>query len=252
MLLLHGWTLDRRSFRPQFEALARHLHVIVFDRRGFGHSRAAPDLSLELDDIDKIAATLSLKSFHLLGVSQGARIAARYAVTRPKRLRSLLLQGAVVDGLVTPTEDFEHIPLEKYAQLASTGRMDEMRDRWLKHPALAMPCGQLEARRLLEEMVNRYQGADLVGSSPQKARFDLDVFTELAGFPSPALLLTGAGEMPSRREIARRLLRTIPNCREAIIEMGNHLCNMSNPRQYNQEVLDFCLEVDANRSGVSE
>ena len=38
LLLLHGWTLDHRSFQPQVEALSRHLKVISIDRRGQGRN----------------------------------------------------------------------------------------------------------------------------------------------------------------------------------------------------------------------
>lgn len=44
------------------------------------------------------ARLLRGERFHLLGMSQGGRVAARYAVSRPERLRSLILQGPAVDG----------------------------------------------------------------------------------------------------------------------------------------------------------
>ena len=105
LLLMHGWTLDQRMFQPQVPRLSERFHVISFDRRGFGRSDATPDLDLELDDLDRIADALSLDTLHLLGMSQGGRLAMRYAVTRPQRLRSLVLQGAVVDGLDIPDFD---------------------------------------------------------------------------------------------------------------------------------------------------
>ena len=70
--------------------------MITYDRRGFGRSEAQPDLRLELDDIDHILDALGFESTHLLGMSQGGRIAIRYAVTRSERLRSMILQGAVI------------------------------------------------------------------------------------------------------------------------------------------------------------
>ena len=33
LLLLHGWSLDHRSFVPQIEPLSRELRVITYDRR---------------------------------------------------------------------------------------------------------------------------------------------------------------------------------------------------------------------------
>lgn len=245
LLLMHGWTLDHRMFAPQVSQLSGRFHVISYDRRGFGRSDMAPGLGPELDDLDRIADALSLDTLHLLGMSQGARLALRYAVTRPQRLRSLILQGAVVDGLVADGPAHENVPFLEYAELVRTGQMEVMRQRWSQHPLLALRPGLDNARRLLNDILNDYIGADLLDFSPEMFATSLDVPGMLARFPAPALILTGAMETVRLRAHAKKLLELIPDSREIVFAHSGHLSNMSEPELYNEQVMRFCMDVDA-------
>ena len=245
ILLIHGWALDRRMFAPQVEALSGQFTVITFDRRGFGKSEAPPDLRLELDDIDRVIDHFGLASVHLLGMSQGGRIALRYAATRPQRIRSLLLQGAVVDGFDVPDHDDDHVPVEEYARLAKDGRLSEVVERWLQHPMMWTGDSHAAARRLLQTIMADYRGSDVIDYDADSYAFDSDVLGALASFPRPTLLLTGARETKTRRLHANALKQRLPRCREVMLENSGHLSNLTEPRLFNQAVIDFCTRVDA-------
>ena len=247
LLLMHGWTLDHRMFEPQLPSLSERFRVISYDRRGFGRSKLPPDLDLELDDVDRIADALSLGTLHLLGMSQGGRLALRYAVTRPQRLRSLVLQGAVVDGLDIAGPERENIPFFDYAELVRAGKIDEMRRRWLKHPILALGSGHDNKQRLLNEIVGDYSGADLLDFSPDKFSTSLDVLGELARFYAPTLILTGAQETVRLRAHAKKLLEIISDSREVILEHSGHMSNLTEPALYNEQILRFCAGVDSTQ-----
>jgi pimeloyl-ACP methyl ester carboxylesterase len=245
-LLLHGWPLDHRIFEPQVRHLERSFRVTVFDRRGFGESKAPPDLTRELDDIDSILDALEIETVHLLGMSQGARIALRYSVTRPARIRSLILQAPVVDGLLLDQTDNERIPIEDFADLARDGRLDEVRRRWLAHPMMSLNQGQERLRRDIEQIVNAYQGRDLLAYSPANLTVPYDVLAQLSGFEKPCLILTGEHETATRREHARRLREVLPRAREIVFRHSGHLSNLLEPETYNREVAAFCASVEAS------
>ena len=244
LLLIHGWTLDHRMFEPQVSSFSKRFRVIRFDRRGFGRSEANPDLGLELDDLDRIADALSLDTLHLLGMSQGGRLALRYAVTRPQRLRSLVLQGAVVDGVAVDGPAHESIPFQEYADLVRAGKIDEMRRRWLRHPVLALGSGHDNEQRLMNEILDDYTGADLLGSTPDRLATPLDVLGKLAAFRAPTLVLTGAMETVRLKACAKKLLEVIPDCREVMLEHSGHMSNLTEPELYNEQVIRFCAGVD--------
>lgn len=239
LVLLHGWPLDHRIFNPQIPAFAGHFRVVAPDRRGFGRSRATPSLSAELDDLDRIIDRLAGEPVHLLGMSQGGRIALRYAVTRTERVRSLTLQGAVVDGLTVDADEEDRIPLAEYAELARAGRLDEVRERWLAHPLMRLEPGQREARALVRTILADYAGTELLTPEPSGYRFELDLPAALPGLALPVLILTGERESPARRAHAAYLKAKLPDVREVVLRDAGHLCNLTAAAEYNRHVLEF-------------
>ncbi len=252
LVLVHGWPFDHRLFRPQLDALAGELQVIAFDRRGFGRSDAPPDLRLEIDDIDRILDAFGLASAHLLGMSQGGRIVLRYASRRPGRLRSLILQGAVVDGLVVNESAAERVPVAEYAALARQGRIASIRERWLAHPMMRLPPECPEALALVEEILAGYGGRDLETWTPDAYAFDGDVLGAMRHLEVPTLILTGAHETRTRRLHAQALLERIPDCREVILEASGHLSNLTEPATWNAAVLAFVSAVTARGGGTAD
>lgn len=252
ILLLHGWPLDHRIFAPQIRYLEQFFRVIAFDRRGFGCSEAPPDLHRELDDIDRILHALGLETAHLLGMSQGARIALRFAVTRPERIRSLILQAPAIDGIALEPSEAERIPMAEFAALARAGRLDEVRRHWLAHPMMALGPGHAGLERRLEEIVAGYQGKDLLDYSPAGHGFPHDVLARLSLLDKPCLILTGAHETATRREHARLLLESMPCAREIVFGHSGHLSNFLEAEAYNRQVAAFCAGVDehAGATGV--
>lgn len=252
LLMLHGWPLDHRLFRPQVAELSSTFQVITCDRRGFGQSHAPPNLALELDDIDCILDHLGLASVHLLGMSQGGRIAIRYAVTRPHRLRSLLLQGAVIDGLEIEEDESERVPVAEYAELARAGHIDEVRQRWLRHPMMKLDPKQLEQAQLVRQILAEYGGADLIDFDAQSYRFDIDVPNALETLSIPTLILTGETETLARKRHADELLNRLPQASETMLEGGGHLSNLASAAQFNDAVKEFCLAAERARERQDE
>lgn len=237
LLMLHGWTLDYRSFDAQLP-LARDYRLARFDRRGFGESAAAPDLGAEIGDIDTVIDALDTGSVHLLGVSQGARLAVRYAAARPGRLESLIVQGVVLDDYTPEADDDAPIPLAHYADLLGSGDVDTMRREWLAHPMMnSDPLTQAQQHEL-EAMVARYQGRDLLPAAGrvEQVPATLDALRSLA---VPTLIITGEFEGAARKDHAACLGRTLPDAQEVVLVGCGHLSNISRPDAYNDVLTRF-------------
>ena len=240
LLMLHGWPLDHRMFEPQIRALADDLHVVALDRRGFGRSTAPADMTEELNDIDAVIASLNLRRVHLLGVSQGGRVALRYAATRPENIRSLILLGAVVDGVNVPEPDEEKVPVGDYARLARHGKLEEVVRRWLQHPMMRIRDDATTARQLIDDMLGAYSGSDLIEFDASHYAFNGDVLGALATSRPPLLLLTGEHETDARKQHATRIAESVPGSREVTIAGGGHLSNLTHAAEFNAAVRDFC------------
>lgn len=239
LLLIHGWTLDQRVFAPQFADFARRYRTISFDRRGCGKSGGTPDLSRELDDIDAVLdATCGDTPVHVLGMSQGGRLALRYAVTRPGRLRSMVLQGTALDQFEPEEGEDERVPFDEYRALAEAGDLEELRARWLKHPKMSYGIHG-RAADLLRQILAGYDGRDLLGLAPESFDFDEDVQAALADVAVPTLLLTGTGETEARKQIAARILELMPNAQELMLPGCGHLSNLGDPALFNRFAMMF-------------
>lgn len=237
LLLLHGWTLDHRSFSAQ-EPLAAHCRLVSMDRRGAGQSTAPPDLGAETGDLLAVIDHLGVERVHLLGVSQGARVALRFAALHPERLQSLILQGAAVDGFVPPVEDDSGIPLDEYTELARSGDLATLRQRWLAHPLMSSETLTASQQAELESMVNAYQGRDLLAGAPAASAIP-NLLQRLAAFSSPVLIISGERETAARQAHAEKLLHTLPHAQERVLADCGHLGNFSQPEVYNRTVLEF-------------
>ena len=239
LVLIHGWTLHQEIFRPQVAALSQHFRVITYDRRGCGLSRTEPDLAADLQDLNQVITTLGAGSAHVLGMSQGGRLALRFALSHPERVQRLVLQGAALDGFEPEDEPGEAVPMAEYAALVQGGRIVEMRERWIAHPLMHAGLASPEHRQLVREVVAGYQGRDLLKSGSGE-RMTADLQAAVKRLSTPTLLLTGRLETRSRRAHAQRLLELLPDAREIELERSGHLCNITEPKKYNDAVLAFC------------
>ncbi len=230
ILLLHGWTLDRRMWRPQLAALAARYRVISVDRRGFGESSAPPDLDRELHDVRAILHALQLDRCALVGMSQGGRIAQRFAHTHGDLLWALVLQSAPLDAPAVTAE----IPLADYQALVRSGRLDEMRAAWRAHPLLQFPASA--DRSLLDAMLDAYDGRDLLAHTQPAASAPA---ARLAAIETPTLVLTGEFDPDLRQQAADTLHRILPHAVRAILPGAGHLANLSHPDAFNALLLAF-------------
>jgi fermentation-respiration switch protein FrsA (DUF1100 family) len=187
---------------------------------------------------------LNVDSLHLLGVSQGARVALRYAAQRPQRVRSLILQGPAVDGYVPPMEDSSGIPLADYMALAARGELDELRQRWLAHPLMNSETLSSAQSASLQEMVNAYRGSDLLAGTPAASAIP-DLLERLGSLDLPTLLITGERETAARQAHCARLAEVMRDVREVVLPDCGHLSNYSQPQAYNRAVDEFVGSLTA-------
>jgi 3-oxoadipate enol-lactonase len=229
IMFLHGWALDLDMWQPQRTALTRDHTVVAFDRRGFGLSSGSPDLARETEDVLAVAQALGIQRMTLVGMSQGARVALRFAQRYPQRLAGLILDGppnftaAVV----------EEVPMAHYCDLVASEGLDAFRAQWQEHPLMRLR--NIGMQPLLREIVARYPGRDLLHPD------DVGVTTEpdVAVIETPALVINGEHDSPARLSAGHDLTRRLPNARHVIVDGAGHLPNLDNPTQYDALVREF-------------
>ena len=235
VVFLHGWALDQRMWQPQYAMAEAGYHLVTFDRRGFGVSSAPPDLGQELDDISRVLDALTLDRVALVGMSQGGRIALRYAMACPDRLSHLVLQGAPIDGFPTSPPDNEAVPVALFRALLKDGRISAFRDAWFAHDLLSYDRALVP--EAIELLVKGYDGRDLLEGAPDS--YSDNVFANLPSLQIPCLYIVGEHDTKWLKTVARTFADLVPDGHAAFIPGAGHMCNISAPQYYNDILLDF-------------
>ncbi len=237
VIFLHGWSLDRRMWHPQVKALTKNYRVVLLDRRGFGESSAPPDLEREVKDILAIQQELNITSSALIGMSQGGRIALRFAHQFPEKLWALSLISAPLDGFTIPPTKEDTIPIELYRSLAKSGDIDKMRRLWSQHPI--MHCDDKAVSSLIEEMLKDYEARDLMDIKDHGPCQIPQIAQSLGEIKIPTLIINGEFDTKWRCLVGKTLDYGLHNSRRKIISDAGHLCNLSHSTQVNSALLDF-------------
>jgi 3-oxoadipate enol-lactonase len=226
--LLHGWALDLEYWDPVAARLALQFTVLRFDRRGFGLSSGAPDTARDHADLLALFAAAGIVRPALLGMSQGARLAMRFALLHPEALGALILDGA------PSLEDGPELPLAEYRACLQAEGPAAMRAAIRQHPLMRLHSADAHAQRLLGSVLVRYQGSDLLQHAV--AGPDLD----LPRIDARTLIMTGSLDTPARLAAGARLAATIPGARQVQLPGAGHLAALDDPARYAQIVAAFC------------
>jgi 3-oxoadipate enol-lactonase len=240
VLLVHGWALDLEMWDGLAGALREEFRVVRLDRRGFGLSSGRPALARDATDLDALCRHLVLADVALVGMSQGARAVMRLAMCTERRISCLVLDGPPdLDRGALCEEDatYGDVPLNRYSALLRIGGMDAVRREWAMHPLMRLRTVDPDARRLLNAILGRYPGNDLlegaVPAAPTEERVRPDAIT------TPTLVITGEHDLPRRVQAADALARRLPVAERAVISGAGHLSNLDNPDAYHNRVRAF-------------
>jgi pimeloyl-ACP methyl ester carboxylesterase len=244
VVLVHGWGVDRRMWAHQTGAFRRHFTTITYDRRGCGQSTAPADHALELEDIDAILDELKLKAAGLVGMSQGGRVAMRYAMSRPSRVTGLVLQGAPLDDTPLPLAgDASVLPIGRLTELLRRGDRATLTRELSQHPLMNAGERRAQVQAEIDAMLKDYRGEDLLRFSTPPAEIDPLRAADLATIQAPTLVITGSNELLWLRRTADRIARNIYGARRRVIRGGGHFVNMTHVTDYNRCVVEFLVNT---------
>lgn len=242
VVLIHGWGVDRRMWAHQIGALCRRFTTISYDRRGFGESTCRADLEQELGDLDAILGQLGFERAALVGMSQGGRVALRYASSRPDRVSALVLQAAPLDGLEPDPGDASFIPTTRLAKLLQSGDRATLLRELSAHAFFRPDARFPEARAEILAMLRDYRGEDL-GLSPARGISLEETRKQLAHIASPTLVITGEQETLWLQGVADFTAQAIRGARRRVLGGGGHFVNMTHPEAYNHALLNFLVRA---------
>ncbi|HEX4597239.1 MAG TPA: alpha/beta hydrolase [Burkholderiaceae bacterium] len=236
VILLHGWTLGLEMWDLQAAALAQECRVVRFDRRGFGLSTGTASVIDDAADVTALCTHLGIRRAALVGMSQGSRVAVRTALTQAALIGSLVLDGPS-PGIIDPLAPDPDLALDQFRQLARRDGIEAFRRMWAQHPMTHLRTREPGTRALLDGLLARYRGEDLL-QMPEPG-LSTAALPPLESIAQPTLIICGAFDVPSRRNTAAALAQRLPSVELFQVADAGHLANLDNPSVYNAALLRF-------------
>lgn len=211
-IFLHGNGEDGSYFAAQTEHFSGEYRVIAVDTRGHGRSprgEAPFTIAQFARDLRELMDGLCIKSTVILGFSDGANIAMRFALDYPGMVRALILNGGNLDpgGIKRRVQ----IPIELGYRLAKS-----------------FAGKSAEARR----------HAELLGLMVNEPHIRPE---ELGAIKAPTLVIAGTRDMVNESH-TRLIAESIPGAKLSIIE-GDHFAASKEPGRFNEAVGEFLRET---------
>lgn len=214
IVFLHAGSGNSGLWRDQVESFsAAGYRCIAYDRRG--PAAAA-------DELEALASQLGLERFHVVGTAAGGIAAIDYALSYPKRLRSLVIANSIFG-----VQDEAYVALMR--RLRPSPQFD------------ALP---VEVR----ELGPCYRAADPEGTrrwaeasrhaTPQPTRNRI-TFAALATIRTPALLLTGDGDLYMPPSLLREVATHFKGATSVVVPECGHSAYWEQPEIFRKAVLDF-------------
>jgi pimeloyl-ACP methyl ester carboxylesterase len=237
LVLLHAATGSSRVWEYQIPAFAAAgYRVIAFDRRGWGRTAinsaesqpASSQPGTAADDLLGLLDQLGLDRVHLVGTAAGAFVALDFALSYPRRVRSLVFAnsiGGVQDadflelGRRIRPPQFDALPPE-FRELGPSYRAGNAAgtQRWVDLEKISRPPGP--------------------PAPPQPLRNRI-TFALLETIQAPTFLLTGDADLYAPPPVLQLFAARIKGSEVAIVPEAGHSTYWEQPEVFNRAVLNF-------------
>jgi pimeloyl-ACP methyl ester carboxylesterase len=232
VVLIHGFSLDRRMWELQVAALQERFRVIRYDLRGHGRSVAPTEPYTGFDDLRALLDTLGIARATLVGLSAGSELATNFAIAYPDRVARMVLAAPGLGGYTPPPMPW----FQPVAAALSEGDVEGAARRWAETPIMALHTN-VAATDTVTSMV--MDNARLWTFRRTEQPLSPPAIGRLAEIMCPVLVIVGDWDLPHIQDIARVLDEQIAGATLMTIPGAGHLVNLDTPAAFNEAVLAF-------------
>ena len=243
LVLIHAGFLDRRMWDEQFELFAKDHKMIRYDVRGFGKSSRPADKYSDIEDLHTLLTSLNVGKTHLVGVSNGGRIAIDFTINHPSMVDALVLVGSGVSGYKTTGAEEDEVWAEFEKQVEGPQELAAREGRIADAVKMDVdtwgPAQSPSNRECMLQIAT--DNSHIHTDPPQKWQVHPDPpgFERLTEISVPTLVMIGDRDVLGMRFIAQQLHARIPASRLAQVSGADHIVNMSKPKEFNRIILEF-------------
>ena len=234
----HLW--DEPGLSRFFEKFGRFARVILMDRRGVGLSDPVTDsltLDQECEDIDAVLDAADSRRLVVYAYGWGGPPAIRYTVTRPDRVRALVLYAAVASGVAA----FEDFGIERVADQIEDD-IEATLSTWGTGDAIAQVApsrvDDVRLRAWFGRLARLSQSPGAMRSLWRNTAY-YDVREDLSSIRVPTLLLHRTGDLAVDVGHSRSMAEQIPAARFVELEGVDNLPSVGDSDALIAEVEEF-------------
>jgi aminoacrylate hydrolase len=238
LFLVSGLGGTAAYWKPNLPALAAKYRVIVHDHRGAGnsaHSKIRYSVDQMTDDLVRLMDHLKIERAHLVGHSTGGAIGQTLAVTRPERLKKLVLFATWTKA----DKFFRQLFAARRALLTEVGKEAYVRAGTL----FLYPPSWIKAN---ERMIEERESLTIAACAPPEvvaSRIDaivaFDRTAELSRIRTPTLVLCAKDDFITPAYFSEQLAQMIPGAQLVLMPQGGHCASETVLEAFNATLLTF-------------
>ncbi len=243
VVLLHAGVADQRMWQTTCEALSSEFRCITFDRRGFGETTSPDEPFQSIDDLQAVLHYFGCSGAHLIGSSQGGRIAIDCALANPKSVKSLVLVAPAVTGAPFPAK--YALPVQQLLEELEQAEIAQDFDRmnaieahlWLDGPL----SDEFRVSGPSRDLFLAMNGKALRQIPMTQEKIRPSAFEHLHSLSHPTLVICGDADFQHIQEHSRLIAGTLADAQFLVIPNCAHLPNLEQPKEFNNSVLKFLI-----------
>jgi pimeloyl-ACP methyl ester carboxylesterase len=241
LVLLHGFSLDSRSWRPQIQGLSATFTVIAWDAPGAGQSQDPPANFSIGDWAVALAGVLDdakIQRAHVVGLSWGGLLAQEFYRRYPSRVISLVLAGTYAGWKGSLPEPQ---PEQRLRGCIADSSLPPgvFVQKYL--PGMFGDAPLPEAQGELGGIMADFHPAGFRSMAMALAHSDTREL--LPTIHVPTLLIWGDADKRSPLRVGQAIRDAIPGATLRVIPGAGHLSNLERPTEFNELVRNFSLAV---------
>jgi len=239
LVLIHGFPLCRKMWRPQAEALAKAgCRVITPDLRGFGESGLSSgtvSMDVYADDIVALMDHLGVDKAAVGGMSMGGYVLLNLLERYPERVAAPIFITTRAGGD------------DDAGKARRTALAEACRDQGILPVAEAFrtilfaPETLTDNPELVEEVFGWIDATDPRGAAAGLVamRDRKDYIVLLGSFSQPALVIGADLDQAAPVENSRLIAEGLPEAELCILHGGGHMVSLEQPTGFNEAILEF-------------
>jgi 3-oxoadipate enol-lactonase len=239
LVLIHGYPLCRKMWRPQAEKLAKAgCRVITPDLRGFGESGSSfgtVNMDVYADDTVALMDHLGIDKAVVGGMSMGGYVLLNLLERYPERVAATIFIATKAGG----DDDAGKARRTALAEACHTQGILPVTEVFRK--ILFAPATLKDNPELVDEVVGWINANAPLGAAAGliSMRDRKDYVDRLGSFSQPALVIGADQDQVIAVELLHAIAEGLPDAELCILHGGGHLVNLEQPEGFNEAILEF-------------